>query len=246
MSNAFTGIDTTSKWSILGLNPTITLGILGTIWMWGVFIISKNGMSKITKVTSIGGVSVLLLNIILILSAIMVVILNKGKLAEPVNSMKSFANSPNPTYKALSSILSFWIFAIFAYGGIEAVGGLVDQTENLEKTLSKGITISAIIISVGYSVGIFMIGIFTNWNNSLSNSDVNVANVAYIVMNNLGYSIAKALDFSLASCITIGNWMARFVGVSMFLALSGAFFTLSYSPLKQFIEGTPKKLWPKK
>ena len=32
----------------------------------------------------------------------------------------------------------------------------------------------------------------------------------------------------------------------MFLALSGAFFTLSYSPLKQLIEGTPKKLWPGK
>jgi amino acid transporter len=32
----------------------------------------------------------------------------------------------------------------------------------------------------------------------------------------------------------------------MFLALMGAFFTLTYAPLKQMIEGTPKELWPGK
>jgi amino acid transporter len=42
----------------------------------------------------------------------------------------------------------------------------------------------------------------------------------------------------------MGSWLSRFVGISMFLALSGAFFTLMYSPLKQIIEGTPAKLWP--
>jgi hypothetical protein len=31
------------------------------------------------------------------------------------------------------------VFAIFAYGGIEAVGGLVDKTENPEKNFAKGI-----------------------------------------------------------------------------------------------------------
>lgn len=30
----------------------------------------------------------------------------------------------------------------------------------------------------------------------------------------------------------------------MFLAYTGAFFTLSYSPLKAIIQGTPKALWP--
>ena len=44
----------------------------------------------------------------------------------------------------------------------------------------------------------------------------------------------------------MGSWMARFVGLSMVLALSGAFFTLAYAPLKQIIEGTPKELWPGK
>ena len=48
------------------------------------------------------------------------------------------------------------------------------------------------------------------------------------------------------AAISIGNWFARYTGLGMFLAYSGAFFTLTYSPLKTLIMGTPKKLWPKK
>lgn len=38
-----------------------------------------------------------------------------------------------------------------------------------------------------------------------------------------------------------GIWFARITGLSMFLAYTGAFFTLSYSPLKAIIRGTPKR-----
>ena len=46
--------------------------------------------------------------------------------------------------------------------------------------------------------------------------------------------------------IQLGAWFARYIGLSMMLALMGAFFTLSYAPIKQLIEGTPKEIWPKK
>ena len=73
-----------------------------------------------------------------------------------------------------------------------------------------------------------------------------MANVAYVVMNNLGYTFGSSIGLSNSAAMEIGNWVARFVGLSMFLALTGAFFTLSYSPLKQLIEGTPARLWPGK
>lgn len=44
----------------------------------------------------------------------------------------------------------------------------------------------------------------------------------------------------------MAHGVARYVGLSMSLALAGAFFTLMYSPLKQMIEGTPAELWPGK
>ena len=246
LSNTVFGVDTTSNWGILGLSSTQVLGILGVIWVSATFLISKRGINKITKITSVGGMAVALLNILLIIGAAIVFVLNKGQLKEPITSAMSFASSPNPAYQSTISMLSFLVFALFAYGGIEAVSGLVDQTETPEKTFPKGILISAAIISVAYSLGIFLIGIFTNWAHSISGENVNMANITYVVMNNLGFTLGETFGLSNAVSIQLGNWIARFVGLSMFLALTGAFFTLSYSPIKQLIEGTPAKFWPGK
>lgn len=246
LSNTLFGVDTTSNWGIFELSSTQILGVLGVIWVCTTFFISKRGINKITKITSVGGVAVTLLNILLIVGAFTVLILNKGQFREPITSAMSFINSPNPAYQSTSSMLSFLVFALFAYGGIEAVGGLVDQTEKAEKNFPKGVLIAAIIISVGYSLGIFLVGIFTNWSGSLSGKNVNMANITYVVMNNLGYTLGHSIGLSDLVAIQIGNWFARFVGLSMLLALTGAFFTLSYAPLKQLIEGTPAKYWPGK
>lgn len=246
VSNMIFGVDRTSELGFFGLNSTQSIGILGVCWVILVFIISRNGMDKITKITSVGGMACALLNVVLILGAVIVLILNKGHLAQQVEGMSSFINSPNPSYASMISMLSFLVFAIFAYGGIEAVGGLVDKTENAEKTFPKGVAVSAIVISIGYAVGIFCVGVFTNWETTLSGDNVNMANVAYVVMNNFGYTLGNSMGLSVETSVQLGNWVARFVGLSMFLALTGAFFTLSYSPLKQLIEGTPAKLWPKK
>jgi amino acid transporter len=204
-------------------------------------------MDKIKKVTSVGGTAVLLTNVFLWIGAVAVFIGNNGELAQPIVGLSSFTQTPNPVYAGdIIASLAFVVYALFAFGGIEAVGGLVDETENPEKTFPKGILISSGIIAVGYSLGILLIGVFTNWSTVMSNENVNLGNASYIVMANLGNSLGTAFGASQATAEAMGFGVARFFGVSMFLALSGAFFTLMYSPLKQMIEGTPKELWPGK
>lgn len=244
LSNGIFGTDTTANWSLFGLNSTQTLGLLGVLWVIIVTFTSSRGLEQIKKVTSVGGSAIALLNIILIIGALIVLIAN-GTPAQPLAN-GAFTVSPNPDYTGSSvAVLSFLVYAVFAYGGIEVVGGLVDQTENPEKTFPKGLIIAAIIITVGYSIGIFLVGVFTNWS-LLSSKGAHIGNIAYAIMNNLGYQIGLALNLGEAAALNLGAWVARFVGISMFLSLTGAFFTLSYSPLKQIIEGTPEKLWPGK
>ncbi|HZK85870.1 MAG TPA: glutamate/gamma-aminobutyrate family transporter YjeM [Desulfosporosinus sp.] len=245
-SNAIFGTDTTPTWSLFGLNSTQTIGILAVCWIIFVTFTATKGLDKIKKITSVGGVAVALLNIVLLVGAIAVLIGSGGHLAQPILSTTSFVASPNPSYGSPIAILSFLVFALFAYGGIEVVGGLVDETKNPEKTFPKGLILSAVIIAVGYSIGIFLVGIFTNWSQVLSSKSVHMGNVGYVVMNNLGYQIAHTFGGSQAFSLSMGAWMARFVGISMVLALTGAFFALAYSPLKQIIQGTPKELWPGK
>lgn len=246
LSNSIFGKDTTSTWTLFGLSSTQTMGLLGIAWIIVVTFIASKGLDKITKVTSVGGTAVALLNIVLLVGALVVLIANHGHLAQPILSAQSFIQSPNHSYQTPIATLSFIVFALFAYGGIEVVGGLVDETEKAEVTFPKGVTISAIIIAIGYSLGIFLVGIFINWNQVLASNNVNMANVAYVVMQNLGYQIGHSLGMSETVSLTIGAWVARLVGLSMFLALTGAFFTLIYAPLKQMIEGTPAELWPGK
>ena len=246
-SNAIFGYDATATWSLFGLSSVKTLGILGILWIILVTYVSTKGIEKITKVTSVGGTAVAALNLVLLIGGVAVLAMNKGEFAEPIHNVaKAFTNSPNPGYQTPVTILSFLTFAIFAFGGLEVLGGLVVQTENAEKTFPKGLTLAAIVISVGYAIGIFACGMFTNWSDILSSSDVNMANVAYVLMQNLGYQLGVAFGASEATSLVIGAWIARFVGLSMFLALSGAFFTLTYSPLKTLIEGAPKQIWPGK
>ena len=129
LSNAIFGSDKTSSWAIFGLNSTEVLGILGALWIIFVTFIAIKGVERITKITSIGGTFVAILNVVLIIGAILIVILNSGEFAEPINNIiNTFTISPNPDYKSIIQILSFITFAIFAFGGLEVLGGLVDQT----------------------------------------------------------------------------------------------------------------------
>lgn len=248
LSTAISGFDKTAQWTLFGIfNPTQTLGILGALWILLVTFVATKGVEKITKVTSVGGIAVALLNIILLFGGLIVLFINKGEFAQPMQDIvTSLTQSPNENYQTPVSILSFLTFAIFAFGGLEVLGGLVDKTENAEKTFPKGLTISAIVIAVGYSLGIFVTGMFTNWSEVLSSSNVHMGNVAYVVMQNLGTQVGLSFGLSSNVSLEIGLWVARFVGISMFLALTGAFFTLTYSPLKTLIEGSPKKIWPGK
>ena len=247
LSNAIFGRDRTTELAFMGLNSTQILGILACLWILLVTFVATKGVEKITKVTSVGGTAVALLNIVLLVGGFIVLALNGFKFQQPIdNIVTSFTTSPNPAYQTPIAMLSFLTFAIFAFGGLEVLGGLVDQTENPEKTFPKGLTIAAIIIAIGYALGIFACGMFTNWQEVLSVETVHMGNVAYVTIQNLGYQLGKVFGMTDNAAITMGLWFARLVGLSMFLAFTGAFFTLTYSPLKTLIEGSPREIWPGK
>ncbi|MGV8981397.1 glutamate/gamma-aminobutyrate family transporter YjeM [Clostridium sp.] len=250
ISNAIFGSDRTQTWALFGINGLTgpkTLGILAVLWIIFVTYMCTKGIERIKKFTSIGGTAVVAANVLLFVGAILVLIGNHGKLAQPIVGLSSFTKSPDiASSGGMISAFAFIVFAIFAYGGIEVVGGLVDETENPEKTFPKGIVISAAVISIGYSLGIFLVGVFTNWATVMGDKTVNLGNASYVVMGNLGYALGQAFGASNATSLAMSHGIARFFGFSMFLTLAGAFFALMFSPLKQIIEGTPPKLWPGK
>ena len=249
LSNVVFGTDKTQSWSLFGLNSVQTLGILAILLVCTVTFIATHGVERIQKFTSIGGTATALINIVVLIIGVVILIKN-GHMQQPVSLADFFTNSPNPGYQSGIKILSFAVFAIFAYGGLEVVAGVVDKTENPEKTFPRAILISAIIIAIGYAILIFIMGAFTNWEFAFEkflpkNQEITMGNVAYVALNNMGYQLGLAFNATDATAVVIGQWFARYIGLSMFLALGGAYFTIIFSPLKQLIEGTPKEIWPK-
>jgi len=244
-SYAVTGSDSTSQWALfLGIPSNIMLAVFGILWVGLLSWMATKGNSVIQRIASIGGTATTLLNIVLLLGALIVFISNGGKLAQPITST-SFTMSPNPNYTNIVAMVGFVVMALFAYGGIEAVAGFVDDTENPEKNFPKGLKISAIIITVGYAIGIFAVGAFTNWQSYLSDTTkITFANASYEIMKGLGLRLGEV--FGMSNPEILGQIVVRYMAISLFLALSGAYLTLLSQPLKQLIAGTPKEMWPGK
>ncbi|MDR3215405.1 MAG: glutamate/gamma-aminobutyrate family transporter YjeM [Bacilli bacterium] len=252
MLNISTGILAPLSNAIFGetkLPDVVWMSVFGVVWIVSVTFISLKGIDWIKKIASVGGIAVLAINGLLLIGSLIVVIHN-GAPATPINAA-AFINSPNPTFTpSLVAFVAFMVYAIFAYGGCEAVGGLVDETDKPEKNFPKGVVVSALIITIGYSLMILLVGLAINYTpnspfyQKVANGDIHLGNASYVVLNYLGDGVGHALGLSDASSIVLGQWFARILGISIVCSLLGAFFTLIYSPIKQIIMGTPKKLWP--
>ena len=250
VSNLIFGEDCTANWSLFGselLSGSRLLGLMAIVFFIFITYFDSKGIDKISKVTSIGGTAVLAINIMVVIGSIVMIIARHGRLEQPFAGMESLTVPLNVAYQGSPiMILSFIVYALFAYGGIEAVGGLVDKTENPKKNFPKGIVMAAIVIVIGYAFLIMLVGSFTNYNQILGADNITLGNVSYVIMSNFAAAFGRAFGATEATQIALAHGFARIYALIMLLALMGAMFTLVYSPLKQIIDGTPDELWPGK
>ncbi len=214
------------------------LGVVGIIIILVLTQIVSAGAGKLSKVTSVGGISVIALNIILFVGGIFAITRNlaDGHMFKEALTWSSLYQSPNADYQSIIPFLGFVVFAVFAYGGTEAIAGVASDLENPERDLKRGIFLSGAFIVVAYILGFFMVGAALEW--SQFGDDVNSLSALFLIMGFLGDSIAGQADSFMGEILT------RLSGLGMFLSYVGALVALSYAPLKQLIEGTPKEFWP--
>lgn len=246
LSSFIFGKDTTASWHLFGLSSVETLGIAGILLVLVVTFFSVRGMDAIAKVASIGGAFNVALNAIFLGASVIILVLNHGHLAQPVSGLGSFIHSPNAQFGTPIAMISFIVYAIFAYGGMETMGGIMDSLDKPEKTFPRGILLATIFIAVGYALTIFMWGFSTNWQHVFGSGKVTLGNVTYVLMGNLGVSFGEAIGVSHHTALLLGQLMMRFTGFSILLAVTGSFFIMTYSPIKSFIMGSDSKLWPKR
>lgn len=246
VSTMIFGKDETQYWSFAGLSSTQVVGILGIMFILLVTFIAVHGVDKIAKVASIGGVFAFAISILFSLFSIIVLIAHHGVLAEEITGLKSLTVSPNANFNSPIEVISFLVYAIFAYAGLETTSGVIDSVHKPEKTFPKAIITAMALMTFLYIFMIVMCGFSTNWTAILGSKNVNLANCEYILINNLGVEVGKAFGLSSVGAVKIGSLFSHFAGLTDVLTGIGAAFVMVYSPIKSFILGSDSRLLPEK
>lgn len=239
------GRDTTQNWHIFGLGGTQLIGVLAIIFMLVSTYLSSRGMTGIKIMSSIGGVFMIVMNAVFILSSLLIIIMNRGRLAEPITGWQSFIISPNKSFQTPITIISFVVYAVFAYGGMETVGGVINNMKKPEHDFPKGLIIGSLFTIISYVLMIFMTGFSVNYQRDILHGTANTGNITYIVYSTLGRALGTALHLDAHTCLLIGEVFTRAIALSGLMGMTGAFFVLLYSPIKSFIMGSDPRLWPK-
>lgn len=211
VSTAISGHDTTQSWHFLSLSSTQLLGILEVIFLVVVTFFAAKGVDKIAAVSNVGGFFTLAITIGFTLVSILVFFLNHGHLAEPLTT-QSLVHSPNPAFQSPIAVVSFIVYALFAYGGLETSAGVIDSVDKPEKTFPKALITAMIWMTALYVLNILMCGVAANWSSELSGKNVDLANVEYVLINNLGVETGKAFGLSHSASLTLGATFSRFAG----------------------------------
>jgi amino acid transporter len=125
------------------------------------------------------------------------------------------------------------------------MGGVSDKMKNAKRTFPLAMALGAVLITVIYGFFIFLWGVSANWSNVFTRSGVNLGNTTYVLMSNLGYQLGQQFSLGTAGAQNLSFLFARFGSFTMLLSYLGSFFVIVYMPIKSFILGTPKQLWPK-
>lgn len=244
LSTTISGSDQTGTWRLFGLSSTATVGLLSIIFFCLVTLVATHGLTKVARLASVGGLAAMALTVFFCLASLILLARNGFQMAEPISLPKSLLVSPRSSYQSTSQIISFLIFAVYAYAGIEALGGVSDKMKNAKRNFPLAMALATILITAIYGSFIFLWGASANWQKVFQGTNVNLGNTTYVLMSNLGYSLAKAFGASAATAKIVSLSFSRFGSFTMLLSYFGSFFVIVYMPIKSFILGTPKRLWP--
>jgi amino acid transporter len=148
------------------------------------------------------------------------------------------------TSDSFLSQLPFFIFAITAFGGLDTIASLVDKSGQQRKKFPKALIISAVVIVVLYFGGIMLWSGANNLNVLRETDQFHLGNLMYGLMGSLANNISISFGLSASAQTFLYQAFIRYTAFTLFVAYIGLLSSITYTPLKSLIQGTPKEIWP--
>ncbi len=247
MSVAFSGVDKTATWSIFGLSSPETIAIIGAVIMIVISFVSTKGLKKMTLLSNISIVTVILSHILILGGGLLVFCLSGFKFAQGFDfgKIQSYFYGPNPSYASLLPAIAFMVYTIFVFAGMENSAGLVDQVKDAKKNVPRAILLSATLITLLYILIVIITGMVCNWSATFGNGKVNLANFQIFITQQEFYRLGLLFNLSPAASIDLGHWVNRIMNLLTLIGFCSMPLRI-YSPIKHMFEGLPKGVLPEK
>ncbi|MBL1224871.1 amino acid permease [Enterococcus sp. BWR-S5] len=158
-----------------------------------------------------------------------------------LSSIRSVASTSQNT---VVSQLTFLIFAVTAFGGLDTIASLVDKTGQQKKRFSKLVIFSSVLIVICYFMGLLLWSGALNWQELQKDQSLHLGNLMYTLMNESGQRVAESLGGTIEINQFIGQLFTRLTALTLLISYIALLSSIFYLPLRVLVEGTPKHYWP--
>ncbi|MHC5227811.1 amino acid permease [Enterococcus sp. LJL99] len=238
------GEDLTKKEHLIaGIPTTVLIGFLSILLIGITLFFVNRGFKGIASALYLSGISMVILIGLSLGGNLWLWLTNQAAIIPNLTASLKDGHSGVFGSRALIEQLSFMIFAITAFGGLDTVASLVDKTGKQKNKFPKLLIFSSILVVVCYFLGILLWSGGTNLAHLKANSSIHLGNLMYELMANLGEAIAYSLSLSSSHSQLLVQFFIRFTALTLTLSYIGLLSTIFYIPIRTLVQGTPLHYW---
>ncbi|MBO0441880.1 amino acid permease [Candidatus Enterococcus ikei] len=224
-------------------STAILIGMLSILAVFVTLFFVSKGFKGIASSLYLSGILMTILIVASLGGNLLLWITNRSDILPNLTASFKGIQKNSTSGQTLIEQLSFLIFAITAFGGLDTIASLVDKTGKQKKQFPKLLIFSSILVVSCYFLGIFLWSGGTDLAHLKANNSIHLGNLMYELMENLGYSVGQALSLTALQSQFLAQVFTRYTALTLLLSYISLLSTIFYLPIRTLVEGTPQHYW---
>lgn len=228
------GKDLTQEATLFGLPTLYVIGFLGILLIATISLVILGGFHNILNLSYFSGRCMLILVAVMAVASLACLGQNQGHFQESFQLQQLLTS--HGEFQTTAENLSFFIFGITAFGGLDTVACLVNKTGSAQKSFSRLILISGGIIIAFYMTGIFLWGAGIDLASIVGTDNFHLGNIMYGLMGQLALNVSAGFGLSAQLTQVVLQAFLRLTALTLFSAYMSLLSIISFGPLQSLTQ----------